>query len=595
VTRGALAVVTASALSWFGSSPAAAEPRAACTGKHRHCHAWIQYDADGKWHNGRVRPDVLPSGFGPTQLWAAYAIDPTVTPNATIAVIDAFGYPTLESDLAGYRSTFGLPPCTVASGCLTIINQTGQTSPLPAASSTQNGQSWQAEAALDLDMASSACPNCKLIAVEANDDGDDGLDVSNDAAATAGANVISNSWGAPEADFSPISSVDQHYDHPGVAIFASTGDNGHAADGDGYPSTSNHVIAVAGTSLIFDAASPRGFAEQAWSGAGSVCSKSFGQPSWQSSSPCHMRATGDLSAVADPGTGVAVFIQNTWTIIGGTSAASPLVAGIFAATGHANASSQYPYANASFFNDITVGANGTCNNALCQAGPGWDGPTGIGTPIGALMTGNQLPVLAASPPNHANVPPGFEVVASCVPKDSATVTEVDIGIDGVQFAALHTPPFVKKMPPSFANGPHTVFVHCRLSSLVVTGLTMNVEQVAPCGVDTDCNSGDLCFLGACIPGPAIPDGLGTACSVDTQCTSAICTGAGATEQCETPCDTNMACPTGFSCDPTSLMCAAPTATHHDSGCAAGGDTPVAPLVLVIGVAAFVVSSRRRRA
>ncbi len=159
----------------------------------------------------RVVPDAPPTASARRQLQTAYAIDPTLTSGATIAVVDAFGYPTLEADLAVYRMTFGLPACTSASGCLTIINQNGLTSPLPAENMTDNGQGWEAEAALDLDMASAACPNCKLIAVESSDDSDNGLDLGNDAATTVGATVISNSWGAPESEFS----LDQH-DRPAL-------------------------------------------------------------------------------------------------------------------------------------------------------------------------------------------------------------------------------------------------------------------------------------------------------------------------------------------------------------------------------------------
>jgi uncharacterized protein (TIGR03382 family) len=594
VNRAALAA--AAALVTVTAS-AGAGHRPACTNPGRHCLAQILTDDSGKdvvagTGSCPTPPPNGENGYTPSDLQQAYGIDPTLNPGATIAVIDAFGYPTLEADLTNYRACFGLPPCTSASGCLTILNQNGQTTPLPAAGSSNDAQGWQAEAALDLDMASSACPNCKLIAVEANDDGDDGLDVANDAAAMAGATVISNSWGAPESQFNPISTFDAHYTHPGIAIFASTGDNGNAGAGEGFPSTSEHVIAVGGTSLDLDAASPRGFSESAWSGAGSVCSKAFTKPFYQPGSACKMRATGDVSAIADPNTGADVFEQGGWGVIGGTSAASPLVAGIFAATGHGSATPQYPYANTSQFNDITTGTNGSCDNEMCKAGPGWDGPTGIGTPIAALMAGHKLPTFAMSPGPNTKVPPGFEVLATCVPKDDATVTEVDIGVDGVEFAALHAPPYVKAMPPSLAMGDHLAFATCKLSSLVVTGGLVTVNIVAPCTDDSSCTTdGDLCFEGACIPGPDLADGLGRACSANTQCTSAMCGGSGAPEECVTLCDAAGACPTGFSCDTASDLCTGPV-HGNGGGCNTGGDAPVAPLALG-GLAVALVVLRRR--
>ena len=405
----------------------------------------------------------------------------------------------------------------------------------------------------------------------------------------AGATVISNSWGAPESQFNPIATFDAHYDHPGIAIFASTGDNGNAGAGEGFPSTSEHVIAVGGTSLVLDAASPRGFSETAWSGAGSVCSKDFTKPIWQPGNACLMRATGDVSAIADPETGAFVFVQNGWGIIGGTSAASPLVAGIFAATGHGSATPEYPYLTTADFNDVVTGTNGSCDNDMCRAGVGWDGPTGVGTPIAALMAGRKLPEFAMSPAPNSKVPPSFDILATCVPKDDATVTEVDIGIDGVEAAALHAPPYVRAVPASLEMGDHLAFATCKLSSFVVTGSLITVNIVAPCGSDTDCKADDLCFEGECIPGPDVADGLGRACSSNTQCTSAMCGGSGAPEECVTLCGASSACPTGFTCDTSSDLCTGPV-HGNGGGCDTGGDG--APLGLSAAVIALAVLRRR---
>src|SRR5262249_13615876 len=212
---------------------------------------------------GRSRPYAVPPGCGPADLASAYNLSGSGT--GTIAIVDAFGYPNAESDLASYRSQFGLPPCTKANGCLRIINQNGATSPLPPP--PPPGDDWTVETALDLDMASAACPSCKLLLVQAQDDQGDGLFIAQNAAANAGATVISNSWGGPEpsnvasfesADFQPASAK--------AGIFVSSGDSGFTGSSSDYPSVSAFVTAVGGTRLV-RSSNARGWTESAWSSA----------------------------------------------------------------------------------------------------------------------------------------------------------------------------------------------------------------------------------------------------------------------------------------------------------------------------------------
>ncbi|HUJ58650.1 MAG TPA: hypothetical protein VLX92_09160, partial [Kofleriaceae bacterium] len=118
-----------------------------CSGGLYHCYAKIQVDA-----TGHRRSFALPSGYGPADLASAYNIPTQLAPGATVGLIGAYGYANIESDLAMYRSTFGLPPCTIASGCLTVLNQEGQPSPLPGAPPPNDD--WTQETALDMDMAS---------------------------------------------------------------------------------------------------------------------------------------------------------------------------------------------------------------------------------------------------------------------------------------------------------------------------------------------------------------------------------------------------------------------------------------------------------
>jgi uncharacterized protein (TIGR03382 family) len=234
-------------------------------------------------------------------------------------------------------------------------------------------------------MVSAACPACKILVVQATDDQGDGLDVAQNAAAALGATVISNSWGGPEQAGQPLDGEEPYFDHPNIAVFVSAGDNGYndAGQGPDYPGTSSHVIAVGGTHLVKDASS-RGWTETAWTSGGSACSLSITKPAYQTNSGCQFKATTDIAAVGDPQTGVAVYNSRNggWTVVGGTSASSPFVAAVFAATGNSTQTSgQFVRDNAAKLYDVTSGKNGTCTNAiLCTAGAGWDGPTGYGTP-----------------------------------------------------------------------------------------------------------------------------------------------------------------------------------------------------------------------
>jgi subtilase family serine protease len=97
----------------------------------------------------------------------------------------------------------------------------------------------------------------------------------------------------------------------------------------------------------------------------------------------------DVSAVADPSTGVAVYAPensnlSAWMIFGGTSVAAPLIGGVYADNAGAVSFASNPYANTAALNDVATGSNGKCANSyFCAAQPGYDGPTGLGTPNGA--------------------------------------------------------------------------------------------------------------------------------------------------------------------------------------------------------------------
>ncbi len=329
-----------------------------------------------------IHPDV-PSGYGPSDLISAYKLPANGGAGQTIAIVDAYDDPSAATDLATYRSTYGLPALT--SGQFKKVNENGQTSPLPTADT-----GWAGEISLDLDMVSAVAPKANILLVEASSANDTPLFTGINTAVSMGAKFVSNSWGGGE-DSSQTSIDSQYLNHPGVAITVSSGDNGNGAE---FPATSKYVTAVGGTSLSH-ASNSRGWSESAWSGAGSGCSAYDTKASWQNvSTGCSKRAEADVSAVADPNTGVAVYQTyggSGWAVYGGTSASSPIIASVYALAGAPGGSdypAAYPYSHPSNLFDVTSGNNGSCGAPMCTAGTGWDGPTGLGTPNGtAAFTG----------------------------------------------------------------------------------------------------------------------------------------------------------------------------------------------------------------
>ncbi len=371
----------ASALATPASAPAPAVARS-CSQQvakgHYTCFALKRTDI----HETHVlTPDATPAGYGPTDLKSAYKL-PTSSTTATIAIVDAYDDPAAESDLATYRSQYGLSACTTANGCFRKVNQNGQASPLP-----QGDTGWSGEISLDLDAVSATCPSCHILLVEA-DDASDNLFTAVDTARTLGAKYISMSWGGGEGG-AENSYDTQYFNHTGIVYTASSGDSGYYA-GAIYPSTSQYVVSVGGTTLNPASGTTRGWSESVWDGAGSGCSTVVTKPAFQSGiSACTTRADTDVSAVADPNTGLAVYQTyggTGWSVYGGTSASAPQIAAVYALAGTPGASDRpasYPYTHATNLYDVTTGSNGSCSpTVLCRGGAGWDGPTGIGTPDG---------------------------------------------------------------------------------------------------------------------------------------------------------------------------------------------------------------------
>ncbi len=341
------------------------------------CFAIVRDDAAAQG----LRPDYTPAGYGPADLQSAYHFNPTGGAGVTVAIVDAYDNPNLESDLAVYRAQFGLPACTASNGCFKKTDQSGgQHYP-------KGNKTWGAEEALDVDMVSANCPNCNILVVEANKPTWADLGAAVTKAATLGANVISNSYGGQEfANEDTSTPYDQNR-----PVIASSGDSGY---GPQYPAASQYVFAVGGTSLTQATSTARGWSETVWTGSGSGCSAYAPKPSWQLDTGCAMRTIGDIAYDADPATGVAVY--NTygdggWTVYGGTSVAAPSIAAMIAATGAKNVAKVQNagwlwvkgHHTAKNINDITTGSNGECYPAyLCNGEKGYDGPSGWGTPNG---------------------------------------------------------------------------------------------------------------------------------------------------------------------------------------------------------------------
>jgi hypothetical protein len=344
----------------------------------------------------------ISGGLTPALLHSAYALPTATFPSAqqTVAVVDAYNDPTAEADLAVYDKQFGLPECTSANGCFRKLDQNGKTSPLPA---TEGG--WATEISLDVQMAHAICQSCHVLLVEANNTSFEALGAAVDAAVAAGATEVSNSYGGPES--SGYEAYDAPYDHPGVVVTASAGDCGYyneACGGDeaaNFPSSSPDVVAVGGTSLIDSGES---WSATVWEDGGSGCSIAFTAPLWQSevanfsATACGTgRSVADVAAVGNPYTGVDVYDSTPspegyptgWGIWGGTSVASPVIAAEWGLAGGANG---VAYPAATLYNhlgehsalyDVVSGSNGSCTGATsCKAAVGYDGPTGVGSPIG---------------------------------------------------------------------------------------------------------------------------------------------------------------------------------------------------------------------
>ena len=340
-----------------------------------------------------VKPNITNtyvSGKTPAMIRHAYGFDMLTNQGSgqTIAIIDAYDHPNIESDLGVFSSKFGLAPCTSSNGCFQKIYAAGSKPP------TDSG--WALEISLDVEWAHAIAPKAKIMLVEAKSTSFNDLLAAVDVAVKNGATIVSMSFGGNE--FSSETYYDSHFKTSGVTFIASSGDSGNGVE---YPAASQYVMSVGGTTLNTDSYGNY-ISEAAWSGSGGGLSAYEPETSGQSAWPipyAGKRGSPDVAYNANPNTGFAVYDsvtysnQSGWFQVGGTSAGAPQWAGLIAiansmriAAGKQNLNSAfntvYSAAKANYsynFHDITTGTNGSCGS-VCTASGGYDYVTGLGSP-----------------------------------------------------------------------------------------------------------------------------------------------------------------------------------------------------------------------
>lgn len=324
-----------------------------------------------------------PAGETPQSIYPVYNITGGTTTGGSqvIAIVDAFDYPTAENDLNVFSSTLGLPPCTTANGCFKKVYASG--------SKPRSNCGWAQEAALDIEWAHAMAPGAKIVLVEAASNSFTNLFAAVDVATSEvttnnGEGEVSMSWGGSE--FSTEANNDGHFQNAGVVYFGSSGDTGGVTI---YPSASPYVVAAGGTTIHRDR-SGSFTSETGWSGSGGGPSKYETKLSYQDNvagTDPTQRSIPDFSFDSDPNSGVSVYDSTRcqglsgWLVFGGTSVASPSLAGIVNRAGNFSASSElelgtiyFNRTNTADFRDITSGSAGSFT-----AAQGWDFVTGVGS------------------------------------------------------------------------------------------------------------------------------------------------------------------------------------------------------------------------
>lgn len=429
-------------------------------------------------------------GYTPKQLAKAYGINPKAKTKQTVAIVDAYADPSVRADLNTFDHRYGIKKETKKS--LRVIGQDGGAPP----AATDEG--WAGETTLDVQSVRAMCRSCRILLVEADDNNDNNLAKAENEAVKKGAKIVSNSFGGPESPADPAW-IRKAYNHKGVAIMASSGDNGWydwdnansgvaSANMPQSPADYRTVVGVGGTSLYLNPNGSRA-SEDVWNdngpgdlygsadvaalgyepgAGGGGCSFKYHAPAWQKhvagyhSLGCGTKRSGvDIAAVGDEFTGFDIYesfdwctspdtsicpsgpADDGWSTYGGTSLASPLIAGMWGLAGGPQHGVKYPAKTlydhfkkkASSTYDVKVGGNGGCdtqspkdctgllqfvlysgvtgytpgpnpnrgpgglvdcawgktgnapkaNRGQCYAQPGYDGVSGVGTPKGLTV------------------------------------------------------------------------------------------------------------------------------------------------------------------------------------------------------------------
>lgn len=341
--------------------------------------------------------------YSPAQIRSAYGYNSAYSGSGeTIAIIDAYGSPSIQSDLNYFDSAYGLPAITVQ-----IVKLGGHIS---------KNAGWALETSLDVEYAHAMAPGAKIVLLETSSASSSALITTavNYAYNTTHANVVSMSWGLAESSMtaSQLKAYDstfQYVAEHGVILVAASGDSG-ANDGTSaptvnFPATSPYVVGVGGTTLkVSVSGGVTTYQRTAWNSSGGGVSNYFSEPSYQSSAGIALSGRGvpDVSYDANPNTGVWIYDTTTyeglsgWIGVGGTSAGAPQWSAILAEAQQLNPSlnganvlsALYSvYGSSSYssaFHDITSGYNGAY-----YATAGYDEVTGLGSPDVA----NLLPLL----------------------------------------------------------------------------------------------------------------------------------------------------------------------------------------------------------
>ena len=322
---------------------------------------------------------AAPAGETPQSIRPVYNL-PSSGGSNIIAIVDAYDYPTAENDLNVFSSALGLPSCTTANGCFTKIYASGH--------QPRTNCGWAQEASLDIEWAHAMAPGAKIVLVEAASNRFNDLfaavDVASSYIAThSGKGEVSMSWGGSE--FSSETGYDSHFTTSNIVYFASSGDTGGVTI---YPGVSPNVVSAGGTTIHRDS-SGNFTGETGWSGSGGGPSKYEPRPGYQlgvSAIVGSQRGVPDFSFDADPNSGVSVYDSTScqgmsgWLVFGGTSVASPSLAGIvnlagsFASNSNTELTTIYGGLGSGNFRDIVSGTAGSFSAAM-----GWDFVTGVGS------------------------------------------------------------------------------------------------------------------------------------------------------------------------------------------------------------------------